>query len=92
MCPEVGLLCHYESGPCALDYLCNDVPVHVWHHQDATCFPAAVPGYTAQNGDVCAFVGDVWTGGGNCLTTATCEPDHTWSVVTSLGPDGFPCP
>jgi hypothetical protein len=89
-CPRDALRCRYESGACRVTYTCSydgdDIDGEwVASEDDIVCTKPPVDCWSAQEGAVCALVGD-WCAveEDHCYRVdAECMPDHTWALDTT---------
>ena len=92
-CSAAASGCTYAAGPCTVELSC-DPSVGAWQSQTTSCAPMAKECLAAQEGDVCALVGDSCSpeGCGDGDYVATCGDDHHWHLAAASSNGEDCCP
>lgn len=89
-CSEAASGCTYAEGPCTVELSC-DPAIGAWQSATKSCSPVAKDCWSAQDGDVCAVVGDgCGESSGPCGGGFfnSCGEDHLWHSFASGGTGG----
>lgn len=92
-CDPSAAGCNYTVGPCAVALSCNP-EIGAWQSLTTSCLPAAKECWSAQDGDVCANVGETCgESSGPCAPSFynTCGEDHHWFSSGSTTGGGDDC-